>query len=140
VGLADGAPAQELDPGLERREVRLSTAKRRDQSCGAHQMEFFARIEEDSSIRRAQCSMNKSLPGRDLAAACAELLQRAQLVRVSSRVAGRAQAEFGDGARPRARGWPARWSGDVVSSARRLVTTRRGACGEAEKRRRGSSG
>jgi hypothetical protein len=53
VGLADGAPAQELDPGLERRKrgrTRYSQ-KEREQSCGAHQMEFIAEIEEDNWIR-----------------------------------------------------------------------------------------
>jgi hypothetical protein len=80
VGLADGAPAQELDPGLERREVRLSTAKRREQSCGAHQMEFLPGLRKTARFVELSAGMNKSLPGRDLAAACAELLQRAQLV------------------------------------------------------------
>jgi hypothetical protein len=56
VGLTDGAPAHELDPGLERRKrgrTRYSQ-KEREQSCDAHQMDFFAGIEEDSSIRRAR--------------------------------------------------------------------------------------
>jgi hypothetical protein len=103
---------------LDWREERSDSVQPKGESRAAAltKWSFLPGLRKTARFVELSAGMNKSLPGRDLAAACAELLQRAQLVRVSSRVAGRAQAEFGDGARPRARGWPARWSGDVVST------------------------
>jgi hypothetical protein len=76
VGLADGAPAQELDPGLERRKrgrTRYSQKERKSKAATLTKWTSLPGLRKTARFVELGAGMNKRLPGQDLAAACAEL-------------------------------------------------------------------